>query len=913
MNIRIRTCIILFILAALAAFSCAESSARQRRRPVKRQKKVIAIPIKKNAPLPTGLTYEAAPLAITKEALPATPEAKPLLIKGSQSITFNSQTIEGSKDGFAPGSTFSREENLRLNISGKAAGTDIDATFIRTSAIGVAEAADNDQKISIILRRASTEAYLGDFSSDLNETEFTKLNKVLSGAKIKGNYDKWGFTALYSSPKGDSKFLRQYGDNTQGPFKLDSSPVVIDSERVLIDGVRQKRGDDYNIDYQAGTITFIKRTIDIKSILQVYYDYRQTVYDHSTYGLRTYIKPAPNIKLGVSYLNDSDSLAGAQDIRNSMTAEAVNPQSHYVAGVDAGFSTDNISAEGEFAYSLKNLNILSPSGTLEAGKAARVKLKAGMGPLELTGYAKKIGAQFFPVADPDPRQDLWEYDYGFKFSPDPVIGAEGSYKYAKYMQSGVLYENKYKTAKAKLAPGLWPSLEYNFSESDESNDPVTGSLIMRSINRNSLETDYKWNFLSASCKGTIEKWTNHSPTEETTIYKRVNVGLATAGIDKFTLTTNYEIERRTEPTGLNPTRRTYNLNLSAAPSKALFFSSAIQAIDDTATGSTNVTDLTYRFQPSDVFRTEGKYSISSVTEDFPLTPEGVSKQVGSFSIDLRPVRAIKLRYMYKPSFSLISRTGTPSYSDLQQQAEINLAPFPQVSAGLIYKLGDTFSVYKQDYPNYTIKEKTGNTDSSLYTLKMAPIPILSIEFNYLLEHSLLNTIAVTQEPVTYTTTKGLNRQFDAAFRTSLSEKFALDSRFTYQKQDQGSGEGTSDALNTKTYSGSLKGTWNLTNSFSFSVSGAFTRTTDYLFPQVTYTVSPGFGFIYRQGDRLRVDFDYAYTKSYAGAATEKMNYSLKTKYGISDFVNVMFQAMRETSVSPDYRMTQITGNIEINL
>jgi hypothetical protein len=844
------------------------------------------------------------------------PEATPLLIKGSQTITFKTRTLEGSKEGYVPGTLQTREEALRVNVSGRAADTDIEASLYRTSATGVSQVAESEEKISILMRRGSTEAYLGDFTADLTETEFSRLDKVLQGARLKGDYGGWGFSALYSSPKGASKFARMYGNGTQGPYSLGNSPVVIDSERVLVDGVQQKRGDDYTIDYQAGTIAFIKKVIDAKSVILVNYDYRQTVYQHATYGLRVFRRPSPNLKLGVTYLNDSDSLSGASEIRSSMSQEAVDPQSHFVAGADGSFVSERLSAQGEIAYSAKDLNLLSSASTKEIGKAGKLDLTSSFGPFGLTAHLKRVGPKFQSIGEADPKQDVWEYGGGLSFRPGSLFGGKSSYDYQKYRQSGVVYENLYKTAKALLTPERLPSLEYNFSESDESNDPVTGSLLRRIITRNSVETIHQFGFLSTSLKGTLERWLNRSPSEEATDYRKVNFGLATLGLEKITFSSNVELEERREPSGLEPHRRTYDLNLSATPSKQYFVSSSLNIVDDSAQGHTNVVDLAYRAEPSSVFKTDGKYTITSVNEEFlnsPNSREAVSKHAASFSFDLRPSTYLRLRYLYKPNFTQLLRNQNRSYNNEQQQTEVNIIPIKQAMLGLIYKLGSSFTADKDDYPDYLRRRDTLDTDSTLYTLKMAPLEILSTEFNYLVDNSLSTTLASTSEPYLYTKGRGKARKFDSIIKTSLSEKFSIDARYTYQKTDQGSGEAESNVVNTKSHTASLKGIWNYSESWTFSLSSAYTRLTDYILSQVTYTFSPGFGIIYRLGDRLRVDFDYTYSKSYAGAETEKTNYSLRTKYSLSDYVNVTLQCEQETSRAPDYRLTDITGNVEINL
>ena len=872
-------------------------------------------------PLPLEIEFEVEKeepsiLVVTGEAVEikeVSQEGGALRIKGNQTITFKSRNLEGSKEGEVPGGSFNREESLRVNVSGKVADTEIDANIVRTSAIGITQLNQQDENVSIWLRRASTEAYLGDFAADLDETEFTKLNRVLSGVRLKGDYEKWGFTALYSSPKGESKFLRRYGDGTQGPYRLDSSPVVIYSERVYLDGLLLKRGDDYTIDYQAGSITFLRKIIDAKSVLQVYYDYRQTAYQHATYGWQTFIKPNPNLQLRLTYLNDSDSLQGAQEIRQSMAQGAIDPQSHYVVGADGSLVDENISLNGEVAFSAKNLNLLSPSATQETGQAAKLDFSTSRGPFGITGHVERIGAKFSSVADPDPKQDVWEYNGGLSFRPGALFGGQGNYAYQRYRQSGVIYENLYSMTKAQLTPDRWPSLEYNYYKNETSNDPVTGASIRRIITRNSLESNYQRGFFTTAVKGTIEKWLNRSPSEEVTDYGRVNLGVATIGLEKFTFTSNVELENRKEPTGKQPYRRTYNLNLAASPTRQYFISSSFQVVDDSQLGKTNVTDLSYRAQPSEIFRTDGKYTINSVSEIFPTTLEAVSKQAGSFSFDLRPVRFFNLRYLFKPNFTLIERTQSMSYSNEQQQLECNLVPIPQALLGLVYKIGKSFTVYNQDYPNYRVKNNATDSDSMLYTIKMAPFQILSTEFNYLVDNNHTNTLASTQEPYLYNPGQGANRKYDLVVRTSLSERFSVDTRYTFQKTDQGSGEAASNIVNMKSDTASLKGNWNLSDQWTLYLSGAYTQTTDNLLASETYTYTPGFGAIYRWEDSLRVEFNYAYSKSYAGATTEKTNYSFRTKYGLSDYVNMTLQAEQEISKAPDYRLTDITGNIEINL
>ena len=552
------------------------------------KEEAVAIQPSPPAPLPQG-EGGPSPEAMVGEGN----DSDELKLKGSQSISFRSRTLEGSLEGYSPGTMQTREETLRLNISGTTADTEIEASLFRTSAIGLTELGEKDEKISILLRRASTEAYLGDFTADFGEGEFTRLTRTLSGGRVKGDYGKWGFQALYSAPKGEQKYIRRYGDGTQGPYTLGSAPVVIDSERVSLDGQTLSRGNDYTIDYQAGTITFLNKIIDPKSVVQVYYDHRETAYSHSTYGLRGYFKPLETVKLGATYLNDSDQLAGAEEIRSSMSSEAFDPIGHHVIGADASVFSQNFSANAEGAYSYRDLNLLASGSSVEDGKAARLEFETNLGQLGLKGNLKRVSSTFTPVGEPYPKQDVTNYGGEVSLRPWRELALKYDHSYDHFRQSSVYYENLGRIFKAQYVPNSWPSLSYYQSELLESNDPVTGSQIERRIDRRSVESSYQAGFISANLKNAIERWENSSPSLEVTEYKRVGAGLATIGLEKISLSSNIELEERT-PTAR---KKTYDLRAAINPTNNYNLSSSIQIVDDTVDGYTNVTDLSWRAEP----------------------------------------------------------------------------------------------------------------------------------------------------------------------------------------------------------------------------------------------------------------------------------------------------------------------------
>ncbi len=832
-------------------------------------------------------------------------------IEGYKVITFTSRSIEGTKEGFLEGQT--REESLRLNITGRAADTDVEANIYSLSSAGTTTLTEREEKVSVRLRRASTEVYFGDFTAQIRDVEFARLDKELSGVKVTGDYDTWGFKALYSTPKGEPYLERFYGDGTQGPYELAHPPVVIDSERVYLNGVLQKRGDDYEIDYKGGSIAFKNKTIIDTWIIKVEYDHRETIYQHSTYGLRVKGKVLPNVKLGATYLNDSDSKTGASEIFKNLSS-TIEPTSHQVIGIDGTFDFGKaLNVKSEFAYSDKDLNILSSTSTKERDSAFKIETSSDMGPLSVETKLKRIGPDFNLVAVGSPKKDLREGGVSATYKPNNLFFTKGEWVSEDYKEDDIEYAIERIGSEIRITPKDMPSFNYFYNQDEESNDPVTGNLINRLTARHAGDVKWRNGFLQSSIKGSHEKRTNRSPSEEVTTYKTIAYGLSTVGLEQVTVSSNIEFKETENPDKSKPLTKTYDLKLSTTPIKGYFASLSLNQVDDTEKGLTTVTELNYRAKHSREFETDGKYTINSIKETFSSSEELVSKQVGSFKFKFRPIREIRFIQTYKPSFTHLAKNGVMIYHNMTNQSELNWQPLRYVSTGVLYKIRKLMNVDKTDYPDYRRLQDATDAVSTTLTLKYAPWRFLSTELNYFLEDSKRTELAST-EPVSYGNTDGKTKELTLNIRTPLSEKFSLDSSYTNKKEDVLSYDASREA-DTLTQTGKIKFTWNINESWSLIGSTSYSEEFDNLATQdkITYTISPGVGFIYRLVDTLRVDGEATYSKSHAGAKTEKSTYSLKTKYDMNEYVHMTLNLEREISVAPDYRTLEILANLEITL
>ncbi len=851
-------------------------------------------------------SIEAAKETATQESLST------LKVKGNKTLTFTSRNLEGSREGYVP--SLIREETLRLNLSGMVSDTYVDANLFSTSTIGSSLVSEREDKVSVLLRRASTEAFLGDFTAQIDEVEFAKIDKVLQGVRLKGDYGKWGFMALTSTPRGESKTIRLYGDGTQGPYNLGFSPVVVNSERVYVDNQLQKRGDDYDIDYQAGTVTFKNRIIISISVIRIDFDQRQTIYNHATYGGRLYVKPTEYLRVGATYLNDSDTLNGASETRSSMNASnAIDPKSHYVLGLDAVYTGENIQLETEGAYSFRDLNLLSSTSTKETGKAAKIKLATNLGPVGLTGYWKKVNAFFYPISDAYSKQSVLAYGGSAGLHINDV-----SINYQKdrdsYTQNQVNYKIENEIGKIKYEPNNRPSLSYFYDKLDESNDPVLTTPINRTTTKNFVESKYAARYFNTLLRGGREKRLSTLPTLETTIYDTINLGFATAGFSNLIFASNWEIKKTSISTAESYYTRTTDIKTSLNLGPMFSLGANLNYVNDEKDGDTSVLDLSYGLKPIEKFDTKGSYRMTSVLETFGATPETVSKQAGSFSLELSPVAPLRLRYYFKPNFTKVMRTDTLSYNNETSQFETMWAAAQNLLLGATFQNTNTFSIDNNDYQFLSRKQSTSQQGNSIYTIKFAPLNFLSAEFNYILEKGFATSLA-SIEPLSYLKNNNAANKFEARIKTSLTEKFALDSSYNYSKNISGTGEAIADALDTDSHSASFKGIWTLSDAWTVNASCGLSRVTNNLLTsdKDTYAVSPGAGFIYKFGNILRVDGDILYSRAYTGVLNRNWKYSLKAKYEMSQFVNLTLRWEYENNALPYYKTTEVVGNVEINL
>jgi hypothetical protein len=185
-------------------------------------------------------------------------------ISGTRIIGFHSYSVTGDREAFNTLNNYG-EGLKRFTDSGAIdfSGRNVGGVANFQGRIDTSRFQDpQSQRFSIDYDRKGLKVNLGDIQgSMLNTNRFASFSKSLSGGQVQLKHGRWTAKILHSEAKGDSRTISIQGNNSAGPYYLNVGQIVRGSEEVRVDDVVQKLGEDYVVNYELGTITFVGRII----------------------------------------------------------------------------------------------------------------------------------------------------------------------------------------------------------------------------------------------------------------------------------------------------------------------------------------------------------------------------------------------------------------------------------------------------------------------------------------------------------------------------------------------------------------------------------------------------------------------------------------------------------------------------
>lgn len=182
-------------------------------------------------------------------------------ISGIRRLGYHSHQVEGDREAFNL-ENYSGQGNKtftdfgHINLSGRKVGGIVN--FQAT----IADSRIRDpqtERFSIDIDRGPTKINLGDIQGSLiNTNRFAAFSKSMKGGMLEYRTKRYTVKGIYSDAKGSARTVSLQGANSTGPYYLGASQLVNGSEQIQVDGRDQKLGLDYVINYEIGSITFIR-------------------------------------------------------------------------------------------------------------------------------------------------------------------------------------------------------------------------------------------------------------------------------------------------------------------------------------------------------------------------------------------------------------------------------------------------------------------------------------------------------------------------------------------------------------------------------------------------------------------------------------------------------------------------------
>ncbi len=197
--------------------------------------------------------------------------------------------------------------------------------------------AASQEKLFLKLERNQFMAMFGDFETGLTVTELSRYSRTLTGAKSDFSNDR--FNVSMFAAQTDQGFAKDefQGDGTSGLYRLSSSNLIANSDKVRIEIRDRFRSEvvvetrpmtryiDYSIDYFNGTL-FFKQPVQSRdqNFNPIYiiaeYEVAQGGKEQVIAGTRAAMKFAGDkVEVGASYMNEGaaigDTRLGGTDVR----------------------------------------------------------------------------------------------------------------------------------------------------------------------------------------------------------------------------------------------------------------------------------------------------------------------------------------------------------------------------------------------------------------------------------------------------------------------------------------------------------------------------------------------------------------------------------------------------------------------
>lgn len=839
-------------------------------------------------------------------------EKKEFLIKGNKTIVFVNKSKEGEAGDFVE--EHSREESLNLDISGQEGDVKVEASIFSTTQENV----DKQEDIKIKLYTDTWQAYLGDFIETVSDNQFTFYNKNLSGFRFAYYPQDTYLMLLFATERGYEKEEYLYGNDSQGPYYLKNTPLVMGSETVFIDGVLQKRERDYIVEYKLGKITFRNNVVRKQQLIRVVYEVENSTYK-SNYTAGRFKYDFENVSLGLTFLNKRDPLE--QDLLYQGL-----PKEKKLYSLDTSLRLGYLCLEIEQARSEVDEDISNASTTVNRAEAQYGKLSYDDGRiLSFAASAKKTEDDFEAIGNTDLKKGLNENTQEVEFNVSQNLIIRGDHYLQEYREEA-FYKNERGLYKFYAAESFLPEVRYLVNERRRSVEELTSENYLEKTYFRSetveLSKSLTENF-RIGVRGGLE---NNEDIDQFYVSQRAKSYGAFIKTEKlsaadFILGVDRQDSEYLDEDQLvtfNASRDETYTRLNIYPDSRFRSGLEYRNIRDTYEGNSEIVELDYLLAPSYKMRAIGQYQLSSLKEQFVSEDYRVRKQKGSFSLRWNPVDYLRTNFKYNPNVSIVEleREQVDSYAEVRN-VSLDYAYFSCFNFKYNYLYSWNFAKEMVEVDNFRLQSED-RLESDNYLLRFFPHEKIDMELKYTHIDKLNTNINDTNtsnvyyaEGLGYETRKGLS------FYSRLTRKILLTLDFTQEYEIMEYENEPSVNIEDLRNIAGFDTRYNLNRNWTFHLFGTFAKNENLLVSKnnITYEMAPGAGFTFKIIN-LKFSYDYTMTKSLLEGDSYDVReeylrhkHSAGISYDLSHFINFIVNAEHINSERPYYKTTDVLAKL----
>lgn len=186
-------------------------------------------------------------------------------VTGYRRLAYHSRTVDGDTESY--GFTEYGGKGLdKFTDFGQVHVSGSKVLGVANFELNIQDSRFNDpqtNRVSVDIDRGPWTANFGDIRATLADSNrFTHFDKSLTGGTLGYRTKKLEARVVHSEIRGEPRSVSLQGNNSAGPYYLQSSQIARGTETIVVDGVVQKFGTDYTMDYEIGSVSFINSNLE---------------------------------------------------------------------------------------------------------------------------------------------------------------------------------------------------------------------------------------------------------------------------------------------------------------------------------------------------------------------------------------------------------------------------------------------------------------------------------------------------------------------------------------------------------------------------------------------------------------------------------------------------------------------------